>query len=214
MNGRIDEVRVSDIPRSADWIKTSYNNQKESSTFYNMGVETVLTSVGLREFKAKELAGGFFLKWSTGYEMNNLGFHIYREGKDGKRVAVNRHMVAGTALVAGSGPTLTDGREYVWWDKPPKGSGHVRYYLEDVDLAGRRTIHRAVEAGKASMKEEETPEPGPTESADPGRPDPPGQADGANRPETPLGNTCLSFRILTTICRSLGPCPLRPFSGF
>jgi RHS repeat-associated protein len=33
-NGSIDEVNVSDIPRSGDWIQTEYNNQSSPSTFY------------------------------------------------------------------------------------------------------------------------------------------------------------------------------------
>ena len=38
-NGGIDEVRVSDVPRSADWIQTEYNNQNDPSTFYSVGPE-------------------------------------------------------------------------------------------------------------------------------------------------------------------------------
>jgi hypothetical protein len=41
-NGRIDEVRISDVSRSADWIKTEYNNQFSPSTFYSVGTETSL----------------------------------------------------------------------------------------------------------------------------------------------------------------------------
>ncbi len=38
-NGGIDEVRVSDVPRSADWIQTEHNNQNDPSTFYSVGPE-------------------------------------------------------------------------------------------------------------------------------------------------------------------------------
>jgi hypothetical protein len=38
-NGIIDEVRISSTPRSADWIKTEYNNQKALSSFYSVGLE-------------------------------------------------------------------------------------------------------------------------------------------------------------------------------
>lgn len=37
--GVIDEVRVSSIARSADWITTQYNNQSATSTFYTLGSE-------------------------------------------------------------------------------------------------------------------------------------------------------------------------------
>jgi RHS repeat-associated protein len=36
LNGGLDEVSISDIPRSADWIKTEFNNQSSPSTFYSL----------------------------------------------------------------------------------------------------------------------------------------------------------------------------------
>ena len=38
-DGLIDEVRISSIARSADWIQTTYNNQKTPGTFYAVGAE-------------------------------------------------------------------------------------------------------------------------------------------------------------------------------
>ncbi len=39
MTGSLDEVRISNSPRSADWIATEYNNQSSLSTFYALGQE-------------------------------------------------------------------------------------------------------------------------------------------------------------------------------
>jgi hypothetical protein len=36
----LDEVRTSTTARSADWIKTVYNNQSSPSTFYTPGAES------------------------------------------------------------------------------------------------------------------------------------------------------------------------------
>jgi len=36
IKGTIDEVRISNTARSADWIKTSYNNQKDPKEFYKI----------------------------------------------------------------------------------------------------------------------------------------------------------------------------------
>jgi hypothetical protein len=36
----IEEVRVSDTARSADWIQTSYNNQNDPSSFYSLGTSS------------------------------------------------------------------------------------------------------------------------------------------------------------------------------
>jgi hypothetical protein len=38
-NGTIDEVRISNVSRSVDWILTEYNNQLNPSTFYSVGFE-------------------------------------------------------------------------------------------------------------------------------------------------------------------------------
>jgi hypothetical protein len=35
--GLMDEMRVSSIARSADWIKTEYNNQSSPATFVSQG---------------------------------------------------------------------------------------------------------------------------------------------------------------------------------
>jgi len=39
LDGVIDEVRISNVARSADWIQTEYNNQKAPAAFYTVGIE-------------------------------------------------------------------------------------------------------------------------------------------------------------------------------
>ena len=39
-NGSLDEVRISNTVRSADWIATEYNNQSSPSAFYTIGLQT------------------------------------------------------------------------------------------------------------------------------------------------------------------------------
>jgi hypothetical protein len=41
-NGTIDEVRISQIARAADWITTEYNNGSNQATFYTIGPQTLL----------------------------------------------------------------------------------------------------------------------------------------------------------------------------
>ncbi len=36
-NGIIDEARISNVARSADWIATEYANQSGSTAFYTVG---------------------------------------------------------------------------------------------------------------------------------------------------------------------------------
>jgi hypothetical protein len=37
--GKLDEIHISSVARSAAWIQTSYNNQSSPATFYRVGVE-------------------------------------------------------------------------------------------------------------------------------------------------------------------------------
>lgn len=39
LNGRLDEVRISNLDRSAEWIATSYNNQNSPGSFYSLEAE-------------------------------------------------------------------------------------------------------------------------------------------------------------------------------
>lgn len=39
LDGIVDEVRLSNVVRSADWIKTEFNNQNTPSSFYSVGSE-------------------------------------------------------------------------------------------------------------------------------------------------------------------------------
>jgi len=53
-DGIIDEVRISDTARSADWINTSYNNQNDPSSFITVGDEQT-TDPGIPEFPTMSL---------------------------------------------------------------------------------------------------------------------------------------------------------------
>ncbi|HXG68019.1 MAG TPA: C25 family cysteine peptidase, partial [Blastocatellia bacterium] len=102
-------------------------------------------------FTAVEDGGGVLLSWQTGYEVDNLGFNIYRE-VDGRRARINPAIVAGSALLAGPGGVLTAGGAYAWRDRSPGKKGNVAYWLEDIDLNGASAWHGPVTPQKASVK--------------------------------------------------------------
>jgi hypothetical protein len=82
---------------------------------------------------------GTLVQWKTGYEASNLGFNLYRsEGDKGQRVQVNPSLIAGSAFsAAGAAPA---GQTYSWMDTSAT-SANTRYWIEDVDLNGTRTMH-------------------------------------------------------------------------
>ncbi|HKP86533.1 MAG TPA: signal peptidase I [Blastocatellia bacterium] len=101
------------------------------------------TAVELISFNAlSDETGKVLLQWKTGYEADNLGFNIYREVA-GRRVRVNSSPIAGSALLVGQKTALTAGLSYAWVDSHA-GKEFAQYWLEDVDLDGKRTLHGPV----------------------------------------------------------------------
>ena len=88
------------------------------------------------------------LHWRTSFEADHLGFHIYRE-EQGARTRITPALIAGSALKGHAGTVLTAGQSYSWWDVLPLKSGSLRYWLEELDLKGRRTWHGPIDVKSA-----------------------------------------------------------------
>jgi hypothetical protein len=78
---------------------------------------------------------GTLIEWRTGLEVSNLGFNLYKENF-GKRELINKQLVAGSALVAGSETVMSAGRSYSWFDSL-SGEQEPCYRLEAIDTNGR-----------------------------------------------------------------------------
>jgi hypothetical protein len=96
-----------------------------------------VTLASTAEVKITAGPGGVLIEWRTSFELDNLGFNVYRE-QGGARTQVNPAIIAGSALIAGQGTPLYAGYTYQWLDAA--GSLDSRYYLEDVDLSGAKTV--------------------------------------------------------------------------
>jgi hypothetical protein len=148
-SGWIDEVRISNKARDACWIGTSYSNQNTPSNFHTLGTEAPPpTAIILSSFTAAEHEEGVLLEWRTGFEANNLGFNIYRE-EGGQLYRLTSEPIKGSALMTGPG-TRTAGYSYTWWDTSVQLSAlssqlsASKYWLEDIDLSGAKTLHGPV----------------------------------------------------------------------
>ncbi|HKO45910.1 MAG TPA: C25 family cysteine peptidase, partial [Pyrinomonadaceae bacterium] len=91
------------------------------------------TAVRLTKFNASAYNDGVQLNWETGFEVDNLGYHLYRD-HNGKLERVTPSIIAGSALSAGQGRRMTAGYTYSWFD--PKGTPDSSYQLEAIDLDG------------------------------------------------------------------------------
>ena len=86
--------------------------------------------VELASFEGRAVDARALLTWTTASEYNHAGFNLYREeaGADRPRVKVN------DALIVGSSP-------YRYVDASVERGAGYEYYLEDVDLNGKGTLH-------------------------------------------------------------------------
>ena len=105
---------------------------------WTLGESVTPTAVNLDHFTATATSGGTLLQWQTGFEVNNLGFNIYRQSGS-ERVKINPSLIAGTALKVGSGVRVESGYEYIWQDNAV--DANAGYWLEDIDLNGDSTWH-------------------------------------------------------------------------
>lgn len=100
-----------------------------------------VTAVTLTSFSAIRQGGHTLLQWRTGYEVDNVGFRLYRE-QNGQRVRITSSLVPGTALLRAGQRISATAQPYEWWDLSAPNDGRlVQYWLEDVDLHGKSTWH-------------------------------------------------------------------------
>ena len=120
------------------------NDAVQTQILYLSLSPLAVTEVRLIAFTASREARGVHLAWHTGSEVDNLGFHLYRE-IDGRRTRITRSLVAGSGLMVGSRSRVTNEQRYSFWDLDSNAaSPRATYWLEDVDFNGKSTWHGPV----------------------------------------------------------------------
>jgi len=152
--GLIDEVRISKTDRTADWIKTSFNNQiwpdkatsdpnggdPPSSGFFTLGAEdtSFTTAIELLSFTATGQNDTVQVAWETASETGNLGFYLYRaDSAAGPYVRITDQLIPGFSL-------STEDRQYAYADTDVTTGQPYYYKLEDLDIHGQRSFHSPV----------------------------------------------------------------------
>src|SRR6267143_1989191 len=84
---------------------------------------------------------GILLKWRTDFEIDILGFEVYRID-DGKRALANKTIIPASVFIAGQGIPLWAGYSYQWFDR--NGATNSVYYIESISLQGKRNSSAAI----------------------------------------------------------------------
>ncbi len=106
-------------------------------------MNAVTTAVELTSFEAAALDSAVELRWETGSELNNLGFHLYRSSSaEGPYERITLRLIPGL----GSSPA---GASYRYLDEELSNGVTYSYKLEDVETTGRTEVHGPVTATPA-----------------------------------------------------------------
>lgn len=130
---------------------TNPDGQQSSAAVLNI---LAPNAVGLESLTATQPVvgsggGSVTVRWTTGFEVDNLGFNVYRENARGRRDLITPRLIAGSALVSTDRNQAVANREYALTDKPPGNARRVKYWLEDIDTNGRSTMHGPIRVTRA-----------------------------------------------------------------
>ena len=110
------------------------------------------TAVRMAGMSARRTETGVVLEWRTGYEVDNLGFHVYR-GPDNGRVRLTTSLLAGSGLLQSPGVETGAGHAYRWSDETAGARApDVEYWVEEIALTGDAHVARPGQTGDAAPR--------------------------------------------------------------
>ncbi|MBN2209283.1 MAG: right-handed parallel beta-helix repeat-containing protein [Candidatus Coatesbacteria bacterium] len=124
----------TDAVSDADRVDMGYHYVRNGATY-----------IELNSFEAKGLNGRVLVTWTTGTEIDNAGFDIYRKEEGSTDFA----KVNGSLIPAQG--TLGGGASYSFVDTNVVAQTKYLYYLVDVDANGKTTAHGPVSATPYSI---------------------------------------------------------------
>ena len=128
------------------------SNGNGSTLTYAAWGSAAPTAVRMASMSARRTAEGVVIEWRTGYEIDNLGFHVYR-GRNGERVRLT------TSLLVGSGLLAVARRRP--WHRPHvpvdrrlrrRRAADVEYWLEEID-PHRQRARGTVRSGRKCQRQ-------------------------------------------------------------
>ncbi len=113
----------------------------ETAHFDDLVLDSTITPVSFRSLSASAKARGTLVRWSTGSEIDTLGFNVYRE-VSGRRIRINMRLIA-----AQNGDR---GRAYSFLDRSAPRTKPARYWIQVVNLDGSRAWYGPARVAKGT----------------------------------------------------------------
>lgn len=148
--GNLDELRVSSISRSANWILTEYRNQNTPASFYTFSSQltaaaTCALPVELENFEATPVGDNKVrLTWTTATEINNDYFTIER--------SIDGNLWNEVSEVKGAGNTNSRKHYEAVDHEPFAGVSYYRLRQTDFDNTVSYSVIRRVEVQQRSLQ--------------------------------------------------------------
>ncbi|MHA2398490.1 MAG: DUF2341 domain-containing protein [Promethearchaeota archaeon] len=114
-DGLVDEVRISNIVRSPDWLATQFNNQDDPNSFYTIGNDTEAPSITINAPNANDLFGSNAPSYNLTVADANLDSIWF--SLDG---GSNSTPVSDTGTI-----------DQAMWSGRPNGTVTIRFYAND-----------------------------------------------------------------------------------
>ena len=157
---RVYPTRPQIVASTGPGLDSSFQRMNGEVEDYLFTMAISPTAVEMLTMDATQGKSHATITWSTSSEVDNLGFHVYRQVAGGAREKLNKHIITGSAFMTGrksNGP-----RSYRFVDRTAP-SGFVQYFIEDVDLDGTRKSHGPISPRATTEAEPPvTTEPDPT----------------------------------------------------
>jgi hypothetical protein len=108
---------------------------------YDLNVSSAPTAVGFGGMDVVAGSGKVEITWETGSELGNLGFNVYRaESRGGAKAKLN------DALIMSKAANGLSGAKYSYVDSSVVAGATYWYWVEDLAVSGRATMHGPVSA--------------------------------------------------------------------
>lgn len=137
IDGRIDEVRISNIARSANWIGTEYANQNNPSAFYSVGSQQLSDSsapTAPQNVSASKLEGGNIQISFDDVDETGSGVSSY---------SVKRSITSGTAYTQIGIVNDNESASYTFTDNTASNGITYYYIVTAIDGASNESISSA-----------------------------------------------------------------------
>ncbi|OIQ19905.1 MAG: hypothetical protein BM556_05305 [Bacteriovorax sp. MedPE-SWde] len=129
---------------SGDWFESQVTfdvTTRVSASGCTVNMASAASAVALRSLEAIPYNAAIDIRWETNSESNHLGFNIYRADESG-----DEYQQINSTIIRNFNNAGQARGTYRFIDSDVDNDNTYFYYIEDIEIAGKRTLHGPVHA--------------------------------------------------------------------